>query len=96
MSHKEKEQRQLTEEDIKKMSYWEVWGESRKAGLIANAAPIALYTFMVELFIRIIVLLKEGTLQFSLHWYHYVIPFVVALLYYYIHELIYKMKFKKK
>lgn len=96
MSDKQ-ETKQYTREEIKNMSYWQLWELRRKTGLWYFIILGAVYSFLIYAFIKILVILGKGdTLEFVIDLWAIPIFILIGPLYYYIHELYYKNVYSKK
>ena len=87
------EEKKYTEEEIKQMDYWQLWGLRRKTGLWYFTPLLAVYTFLIYAFLKIIyIFLKADTLEFKVDLWIIPICLLAGPIYYYVHELIYKKK----
>lgn len=88
---------QITEEDVKNMSYWELWGYRREGGMFYHVATSSFYTFLIYLFLRICYLFYIRDLShFGINWWSIPLCIIVGLLYWFIHEAIYKKKMPER
>ena len=90
-------QKQYSEEEIKSMSYWQLRELRRKTGLWYFTPLLAVYTFLIYAFIKVILILwKSDTLEFKVDLWIIPILLLIGPLYYYGHELYYKNVYLKK
>ena len=95
--NKNSEEKVYTQEEIKNMSYWQLWQLRRKAGLWYFMPLLAVYTFLIYAFIKCIITIAIGsTLEFKVDPWIYPILLIVGPLYYYGHEYYYKNIYLKK
>ena len=88
-----------TEEEIKKMSYWELWGLRRRPGLWYFLILLGIYTFMAYLFIKVIWIFASKNfngMRFTIDWWAIPLCLISGPLYFYGHEWYYKNHFLKK
>ena len=91
------EEKQYTEEEIKSMSYWQLWGLRRKTGLWYYVPLMAVYTFLIYAFIKCLAILAfSDTLEFKVDLWIIPVCLLSGPLYYYIHELYYKYVYLKQ
>ena len=86
----------LSEDEIKKLSYWELWGLRRNLGAFYYIFYVSLFALIVYLFIKICYLLHIRNFKFSFDWYSIPLALVVGVLYWVLHEKIYKDKYLDK
>ena len=91
------EEKQYTKQEIKNMSYWELWGLRRKANLWYFMTLIGIYSFLIYAFIKCMyILLKGDSLTFNVDLWAIPLFVIAGPIYYYGHELYYKNVFLKK
>ena len=89
--------KQYTQEEIKNMSYWQLWELRRQSGILYFIVTIGLYTFLIYCFFKIMfVLAKSSTLEFKVDWWAIILCLLAGPIYYYLHELYYKYFYLKK
>ena len=91
------ENKQYTEEEIKKMSYWQLWELRRKAGVWYFVPLLAGYVFMAYCFFKVLYLfmIRDVSVFKVDLW---IIPIVILAgpAYFYFHEWYYKNVYLKK
>lgn len=96
MSNKQ-EEKEYTREEIKNMSYWQLWGLRRKTGLWYFLVLGGIYSFLIYAFFKALIILGSGdTLKFVVDLWAIPIFILAGPLYYLIHELYYKHVYLKK
>ena len=91
------ENKEYTREEISKMSYWQLWEIRRKTGLWYYTPLLAVYSFLIYAFFKIIyILLKSETLEFKVDLWIIPILLLVGPIYYFGHEFYYKNIYLKK
>lgn len=91
------EKKQYTQEEIKNMSYWQLWEIRRQTGLWYYLPIMAVYTFLTYAFIKcLIILATSDTLEFKVDLWIIPVALLVGPLYYIGHELYYKNIYLKK
>lgn len=92
-----KEEKTYTEEEIKNMSYWQLWGLRRKPGLMYFVPLLAVYTFLIYCFLKVLYILRAGdSLQFNVDLWIIPVCLLAGPIYYYGHEFYYKNFYLKK
>ena len=94
-----KEEKTYTEEEIKNMSYWQLWELRRKTGVWYFLILLAIYTFMIYLFLKVIYMFASKNfngMRFAVDWWIVPICLLTGPLYYYGHEWYYKNIYLKK
>lgn len=90
--------KQYTEEEIKNMSYWQLWSLRRNMSLWYYIIVGALYGFLTYAAIKILIIFYTKNFEngFKLDW--WIIPILLLLgpVFYYGHELYYKNIYLKK
>lgn len=82
---------QYTEEEIKQMSYWQLWGLRRKAGMLYYVLTTTVYAFLVYLFLKVCYIFYTKKFSgFSVDWWAVLICIAIGLIYWYAHELLYR------
>ena len=90
-SQEEKGEHQYTEEEIKQMSYWQLWGLRRKAGMLYYVLTTTVYAFLIYLFLKVCYIFYTKKFSgFSVDWWAVVICIAIGLIYWYAHELFYR------
>ena len=95
----EKKQKKYTPEEIKAMSYWQLWGLRRETGAFYHVATVSFYGFMVYLLIKVYWMFASRSLdglKFSLDWWSIPLAVLIGLGYWYFHEFWYRNKYLKK
>ena len=91
------EEKKYTEEEIKNMSYWQLWEVRRKTGLWYYVPLLAVYTFLIYAFIKCLVILATSdTLEFKVDLWIIPVCLLMGPLYYFVHEYYYKNVYLKK
>ena len=91
------EEKKYTEEEIKNMSYWQLWEVRRKTGLWYYVPLLAVYTFLIYAFIKCLVILATSdTLEFKVDLWIIPVCLLMGPLYYFGHEFYYKNIYLKK
>ncbi|MBQ1509087.1 MAG: hypothetical protein IIZ47_06650 [Erysipelotrichaceae bacterium] len=93
MSEKKK---QYTPEEIKAMSYWQLWGLRREGGPVYHVMTVSFYAFMVYLLIKVYYLFASRDLEglkFSLDWWSIPLAVIAGLAYWYGHEAYYRHRY---
>ena len=91
------EEKKYTEEEIKNMSYWQLWEVRRKTGLWYFVPLLAVYTFLIYAFIKCLVILATSdTLEFKVDLWIIPVCLLMGPLYYFVHEFYYKNVYLKK
>lgn len=88
-----------TEDEIRQMSYWQLWGLRRKAGLMYYIILLSIYTFLTYAFCKVVYIFatkKFDNMSFNVDWWAVLLCLSVALIYWFFHELFYKNIFLKK
>ena len=88
-----------TQDDIRNMSYWELWGLRRKAGIFYFLILLSIYSFLAYLFLKVVYIFATksfGDMAFSVDWWAVLLCLAFALIYYFFHEWYYKNKFLKE
>lgn len=94
---KKTEEKQYTEEEIKNMSYWQLWGLRRKTGLWYFVPLLGVYSFLIYSFFKILYILRfSDKLEFKVDLWAIPIFVLAGPVYYYFHELYYKYVYLKK
>ena len=99
LMNREKEEKTYTEEEIKKMSYWELWGLRRKPGVWYFLIQVGIYAFMAYLFCKVIWIFASKSfegMRFIVDWWAIPLCLVTGPLYFYLHEWYYNNIFLKK
>lgn len=98
MSNKNEEfKNPYTQEDIRKMSYWQLWGLRRKAGKFYFIFLTSIYFFMTYLFGRVIYMFaKKSFDKFTINWWSIPLCLAVGIAYWFIHEWYYNNIYIKK
>lgn len=92
-----KQEKQYTEEEIKKMSYWQLWELRRKPGLLYFVPSLGVYAFLIYCFIKVLYILgTSDTLEFKVDLWIVPVVLMVGPIYYYFHEWYYKNIYLKK
>lgn len=89
---------QYSEEEIKQMSYWQLWGLRRKAGITTFVMMISVYAFLLYIFFRVIQIFASKDFnggKFTINYWSIPICIIIGLLYWFIHEWYYKNVFLK-
>ena len=95
MENKEVE-KQYTEEEIKNMSYWQLWELRRKAGLWYFMPLMAAYVFFIYCFVKVLLIFAYGdTLEFKIDLWIIPVLLLIGPIYYYFHEWYYKNVYLK-
>ena len=96
MSNTDKE-KQYTREELKQMSYWQLWGLRRKLGIWYYLPLIGVYTFLIYCFGKVIyILLNSDTLEFKVDLWIIPVCLLIGPIYYLIHEWYYRNIYLKK
>ena len=96
MSNKN-EEKQYSEEEIKNMSYWQLWSLRRKAGLWYYFPLLGVYSFLLYSFIKVLVILATSDkLVFNVDIWAIPIFLLVGPIYYFGHEWYYNNVYLKK
>ena len=93
----DKQEKQYTDEEIKNMSYWQLWELRRKAGVWYFVPLLAVYAFMIYCFIKVMYLFIIRDLsKFTVDL--WIIPIIALIgpIYFYGHEWYYKNVYLKK
>lgn len=91
------ENKNYSEEEIKQMSYWQLWGIRRKPGLWYFMPLLAVYSFLIYAFFKVLYILAFGNeLTFKVDLWAIPIFILAGPIYYYGHELYYKNVYLKK
>ena len=91
------EEKKYTEEEIKSMSYWQLWELRRKPGILYFVPLMTVYVFLIYCFVKVLLILaKSDTLEFNVDWWIVPIALASGFVYYYFHEWYYKNIYMKK
>lgn len=90
--------KQYTEEEIKNMSYWELWGLRREISLWYYIVLGFIYSFLIYAFIKVVIIFASKHFEngFNVDWWIIPILLLMGPLYYYGHEIYYKNYFLKQ
>ncbi|MBR2067516.1 MAG: hypothetical protein IJ875_04560 [Solobacterium sp.] len=96
MAKQDANKKTYTAEEIKKMSYWQLWGLRRQTGLFYFLVSVTFYSFLLYLFFKVIYMsaLKQFG-NFQLDWWAIPVCILIGLIYYYGHEAYYKSYIQK-
>ena len=94
----EENKKEYTKEEIQNMSYWELWGVRRTAGVKYYLLTFAIYTFLLYCFIKLIYIFASKHFENGFQVDPWIIPIclITGPLFYYLHEWYYKNKFQNK
>ncbi len=86
-----------SDDDIKEMSYWQLWGLRRKAGMYYFLFLIFVYSFITYLFLKVIyIFASKNFTSFSVDWWAILICALISISYWLIHEKYYHLVYLKK
>ena len=92
-----KENKQYTQEEIRNMSYWQLWELRRKSGIFYFLFLLGVYSFLLYCFFKVLYILAYGkSLEFKVDLWILPICLSVGPLYYLFHEWYYRNVFLKK
>lgn len=92
-----KKPNEYTEEEIKNMTYWELWGLRRTAGMSYYMMLLSIYSFLLYLFFKVVYKFATKSFDnFSVDWWAILLCLGIALIYWFFHEWYYKNIFLKK